>query len=214
MNKKESLIIYIIFVLVFVISAIYNFIVKSQWFFDNIFAMLLLTAVFFLAEWFEIGKKEFILLNFALVVHNLGAFGFYNLNKGIFNYDTLVHLLLSFITAYILFNFFVQKLHIRKHKRVRFSIIDEHKVIIIFLVISSVIMLGTIVEIVEFFGFMYLGNGEGMFFTGAGDVDLTKDDIASQYKDTMEDILTNILGSTLGVLIYYFASYRKRLQYL
>lgn len=210
MNKKEKLPIYIPFMLIFIIFAAYNFIKKSQWFYDNLFAMLLLTAVFFVSSWFMIGKKEFFALNLFMVVHNLGTFGFYTWGNSIISYDNLIHFLGALVSAYILFNFVLQKLHIRQHKKVRFTVIDEHKAIMVLLVISLVIMLGTFVEVSEFFGFMYLGFGDGMFFTGAGDTDKTKDDIASQYVDTMEDIMINIIGAFAGVLLYYRIDYKKR----
>jgi uncharacterized membrane protein YjdF len=209
MNKKEKLVIYLIFLLLYLIFATYNLVGGSQWIIDNVVGIALLTFVFFVNKWLKMGKLGFILFNVALLTHNLGTFGFYSWSWKIFAYDNVVHLLSSLVGAYILFNFVSRKLHIRKNQRVKETVIDEHKAIVIFLVIASVAMLGTIVELIEFVGFMFLGPGEGMFFFGTGDSGNTED-VAGQYIDTMTDIIVNTLGSILGVVLYYYHKYRKQ----
>ena len=113
----------------------------------------------------------------------------------------MVHFLGSMVAAIIIFNFVARKLPIKKHQRVKETVIDERKTIMIFLVIASVAMLGIVVELCEFAGYSLLGMGEGMFFVGAGD----SDNLGSQediYHDTMTDIIVNTIGSIIGVLLF------------
>lgn len=205
MNKKEKWTIYIIFLVVYFISAIYSFLNKSQWLIDAVAAIALLTFVFLICEWFKMEKKEFILFNSALLIHVLGTFRFYELNFGLFAYDDVVHLISSAIAAYIIFNFIVRKIKIKKAKH---SIIKENKVIFMFLVIASVAMLGVVVELIEYVGFMYFGPGEGILFVGSGDGAI--ESVAGQYLDTMRDIIMNTIGSFIGGMIFYYSVYKKK----
>lgn len=209
MNKKEKWIIYIIFMQVYVIFTVYNLLKGKQWWIDSIVAMFFLTFIFLINRWLKLGKVGFILFNIALLVHNMGTFGFYSWTWKIFAYDNVVHLASSTVAAYIIFNFIARKLHIKKNQRVKYTVVDEHKAIFIFLVIASVAMLGTIVELIEYIGFMYFGPGEGILFVGAGDSGGVED-VAGQYLDTMEDIVVNSIGSVIGTLLYYYLKYKKK----
>jgi uncharacterized membrane protein YjdF len=209
MNKKHKLVIYLLFMQIYVIFAVFNYLKGSQWVFDSILAMIFLTFMFIINKWLKLEKFGFVLFNIALLSHNLGTFGFYDWRWGIFAYDNIVHLLNSMVGAYIIFNFVARKLHIRERQRVKFTVVDEHKIIFIFLVLASVAMLGAVVEIIEFLGFMYLGPGEGILFFGAGDSG-NVDDIAGQYIDTMGDIIVNTIGTIIGVILYYNVKYKKQ----
>jgi uncharacterized membrane protein YjdF len=208
MNKKEKLVIFLLFLAVYIILATYNLTIKSQWVYDNIIAIMFLTFMFLVNKWLKLGKLGFILFNIALLSHNLGTFGFYNWEFGLLGYDNVVHLLGSLVAAYIIFNFVARKLHIKARERVRYTVVDEHKAIFIFLVIASVAMLGTVVELVEFIGFIYFGPGEGILFVGAGDSG-NEEDAAGQYLDTMGDIAVNTIGTIIGVALYYNIKYKK-----
>lgn len=208
MNKKHRLIIFLVFLQIYIIMIIYNFLRSSQWVLDNTLSLFFLILIFSLNKWLKLGRVSFILFNLALITHNLGMFGFYNWQYGIIGYDNVVHFVSSFTAAYIVFNFIARKLHVKKQKHVEKTVIDEHIVILIFLVISSVAMLGVGVEFLEFFGYSYLGAGDGIFFVGAGDSG-GQNALAGEYVDTMTDMVVNTLGSIFGVLIYYFFRYKK-----
>ena len=205
MNKKERWSIYIIFMCIYVFLIIFNIVNKSQWLIDNMAAIALLTFVFLICEWFKMEKLEFLLFNCVLLMHNLGSFGFYELNFNIVAYDDIVHLIASIIAAYIIFNFILRKIRI---KRIKNSIIEENKIILMFLVIASVAMFGVIVELIEYVGFMYFGPGEGILFVGSGDSAM--ESVTGQYLDTMRDIIMNTIGSFIGGIIFYYKVYKKK----
>ena len=209
-DKIQRKSIFAFFIVLYISFAIYSFLHTSQWIFDNFVAIAFTIFIFCIYRWAMLSWRTFLLFNMALTLHNLGTFGLYNLGQGFFAYDAIVHLFGSMVTAYIIFNLVSQKLHFRGRKRVRKTVIDEHRVMLVFLVIASVAMLATFIELVEFGGFVFLGPGEGMFFTGSGDGGYTTDDFKAQYFDTMQDIIVNTIGSFIGVLIFYMVRYRSR----
>ena len=207
--QKKSLAVYVIFMLAFIAMAIYNYVYGSQWFYDNMTAILVVTLAFALNRWLELNTFEFFLLNLIWFVHNLGIFGFYNFKHGLLAYDNLVHIMGGMMAAYIVFSIAARKLHTWKHHKVKRTVVDEHRTLFIFLVLSSVILFGTVVEVTEYIGFMYFSTGDGMFFPGPGD-GYGAEDFKGQYVDTMEDLIMNILGSCIGIFLFYSARYRKR----
>jgi hypothetical protein len=100
-------------------------------------------------------------------------------------------------------NFIEERFHIKKNKRVRKTVIDDHIIIMIFLVISAVTLLGTCIELIEFIGFSIIGQSDTIFSPGF------KVGGFNNYEDTMTDIIVNLIGATLGVLYYYFFKYKK-----
>lgn len=209
MDKKTRYGIYALFISIYIVMSAYNYAKSSQWLFDNLIAIAFLTFFFAIIRWLKVGLTGFIMFNIALLLHNLGTFGFYAWTWGPFAYDNLTHFIGSLVAGYIVFNFVARKLHLKKNAIVKDTVIDEHKAVTIFLVIASVAMFGVFVELIEFGGFMFLGQGEGMLFTGSGDA-ASSEDMAGQYIDTMSDIVVNTLGTLAGVLIYYYANYKKK----
>lgn len=205
MNKKEKLIIYFIFLLFYILLGYYNYTKGSEFLLDNILSIAFLTFIFLITKFLKIHKLEFILLNIALFIHNLGSFGFYAWNYLWIGYDNIVHFFSSFVTGFIVFNFITRKLHTKKGKYQKYTIIDEHTAIIIFLVIATVAMLGTCIEILEFTGYTYFGESDNILAPGASNSGF------DNYSDTMMDIIVNLFGSLVGVNIYYFSVYKKKL---
>lgn len=206
--QKKTPIAYAIFMLIFLALAAYNYFYGSQWFYDCVTAMMILTLTFALRKRLELKAFEFTLFGIVWLVHTLGTFGFYNFKQGLLAYDNLVHIIGGIMAAYIVFSIAARKLHTWKHRKVKRTVVDEHKMLFIFMVIASVILFGITVEITEYVGFMYFSTGEGMFFPGPGD-GYGAEDFKGQYIDTMEDTIMNILGSCAGVAIFYFTRYGK-----
>jgi uncharacterized membrane protein YjdF len=208
MTKK--FVIYLIFLAVNILIFFYNITSKTQWALDVFISVAIVTVILLLSKRLKITPEGFFLINLAFLLHNFGSFGFYAKQIGQFGYDNLVHFFSSMAAAYVTFNFIGRKLHIRGKEKVEKTVIDEHKAILIILVIATVSMLGVVIELTEYAGFLYLGEGEGLFFVGAGDSNRGGDPIAGQYVDTMGDIVVNTLGSFIGVIMFYYLRYRKK----
>ena len=201
--------IYVFFILLYVFLGVQNYFDKSQWLFDNVISVVFLTIALFLLNWLKIRNVGFVMFNIALLLHNLGSFGFYSWSYGIFGYDNIVHFCSSLAAGYIVFNFIARKMHIKKKARVKSTVVDEHTILLILLVFASVAMMGVFIELLEFGGFVFLGEGDGLFFVGAGD-SANAGDMFGQYMDTMSDIIVNTLGTLAGVLLYYYWQYKKK----
>jgi uncharacterized membrane protein YjdF len=156
-------------------------------------ALVVLAIVFFAYSWIEMTDLEFILFCIALLFHNLGTFGFYGISAGSFAYDNMVHIFSSFVAAWIFTNMLSRKLYKRKKDSINCFLF-------IALAVSLSMIFGTLVEMVEYGGYIFLGPGEGLFFTGKGDID---GQFRGNYQDTMEDIIFNFLGSVIGSIAYY-----------
>ncbi len=209
MNEVERYAIFGVFMLVYLGMAFFNFAGSSQWLFDNLVAIAFLTFMFIISRWLLLNASGFILFNIALLLHNMGTFGWYGFSFHGLAYDNVVHFFGAMVAAWIIFNFVASRLHLKARHPVKHTVVDEHKVVLFFLVIASVAMLGTVVELLEFGGFVFLGPGEGIFFTGSGDGGYSMEDFRLQYYDTMEDTIVNTLGSVLGVFLFYKMRYEK-----
>jgi len=201
MKIKDNLKIYLGFIFILVVLAIYNYVNKSQWVIDNILSFTLVTVVLLIAPWLKAGKREFSLICVALLVHNLGSFGFYELTFGIFGYDDFVHFVSAGIVAFMLFNFIVKTMSVKKTYSKSWQNNLNKAFVIIIIVVSIVTMLGLFIELVEFAGFMLLEPGEGILFYGSGDGD-NPDEVITQYSDTMKDFFVNFVGAIVGSFAY------------
>lgn len=197
MNKKEALFWYILSIIILVIFGIYSISQSSQWIIDNVTGIVCISIGFFLIKWLHMRRTEFLLYIIGFMIHNMGTFGWYEYTRGWFSYDMIVHFVSAFACAWISYNFLVHRLKIPK------SSPFEYHFIMIFLAISITALLGTFVELIEFYGFTFFGPGEGLFFAGPGDTKFV-DDIIGNYIDTMIDIIVNVIGSIVGSFAYYF----------
>ena len=209
MNNKERLFFVILTYLIFGAFFIRAYLTGSQWIIDATLTLLFVTFVFAIKKWLKLSRVGFSLFLFSLILHNMGSFGWYSWSYSWMGYDNIVHLISSFTLAYIAFNFLSRKLHVKNDKRVQKTVVDEHIVVFIFLVLSTVAFLGTTIELMEFSGFWFLGSGEGLLLAGEGDYGGV-DAMAGQYIDTMTDIIVNTLGAILGTLFFYFYKYKKQ----
>jgi len=207
LNKKYM--VYCLFLFINVYILVYNILNKSQWALDSIAMILISTIILLLSKKLKLTPEGFFFLHFGLLLHNLGSFGLYAENLGSFGYDNLVHLTTTMSLGYVFFNFLSRKLTIRKDLDSKNHIL-EYKIIMFFLVIASVTLFATLTEVVEFGGFLYLGDGEGLFFIGIGDSNIEGGSIDGQFVDTMTDILVNFLGSIIGVILFYNFRFKNK----
>lgn len=190
MNKK-LLPAYFATIIIFVSFLTYNIILSSQWMIDNVIAIVLITVFLFVSEQLKFGKIEFALLSLAFLIHNMGTFRFYEFEiNRIIAYDTIGHFLIAVIGAYVVFNFVVK----------RYDTSKLGKPSLVLLVVCLLLALGVFVEVIEFTGFMTLGEGEGVLMAGPGD----GYGPLEMYIDVVQDLIVDIIGGFVGAFAYLF----------
>jgi len=106
-------------------------------------------------------------------------------------YDFYVHAFFGFVAVLLL-------------SRAAFHATSHRGFLVPFFVLLIVLGLSALHELYEFAGALLLGEGEGVLFIGAGDLDAW---------DTQKDMLHNFLGGLVAVLVILFKrplSLRKR----
>lgn len=202
MRITQKAIIYTVSITAYLFLIIYNTLRKSDWAIDNLLSLSFLLIIYSLNSHIGLQRTALILLNIPLIFHNLGTFDWYSWNIWFFEYDNAVHFSGAVSAAFILTHLFSRDV-LPHQPKVKSS--HQTASLVFFLVVSSVIALGAMVELIEYAGSMYLGEGDGILFQGTGDSGKFG---GSQYEDTMNDIFVNTLGSFAGVLVY---SVRRRI---
>jgi predicted neutral ceramidase superfamily lipid hydrolase len=186
---------------------------NTGYFKDLIFTGVIVTTLFLLYEKLRMTPETYAAVCLAILVHNLGAFGFYANNPILpsIPYDVITHVLGIFAATLIAANFLSYYLKTRKG----FIINDITLLCMIFLIGLGI---GSVVETMEFSGYLIWGAGEGFFQFGTGDYnglnDCGKmtDIVGGGYFDTMEDLIANISGAGAAVAllgINFFVLKRK-----
>ena len=69
---------------------------------------------------------------------------------------------------------------------------------------------GSLVEMTEFWGYLYLGEGDGVLFFGGGDTDpVLINEVGGGWINAMEDLVNNFLGGLLAIIIFIFVNLTK-----
>jgi len=178
--------------LVFVLLEIYSVTTASHYKNDFFFLMGLLWVVYFYRKKLDLHPLHFFLFAGVLVMHNLGTFGTYsNFYFGI-EYDWYVHSLFGLSASLILFRGF--GLNKGDLKDRWYSV---------WMVLVLALGFSAFHELFEFAGALLLGEGEGVLYIGAGDID--------QW-DTHKDLFFNFVGSVVGLGLYGVRRVWKRIR--
>jgi uncharacterized membrane protein YjdF len=128
-------------------------------------------------------------------------------------YDIITHLLSIFSVTLIIANFLSSNL--TKSKKFHFN--DGVILLIIFL---AALGIGSIVETIEYTGYLMWGQGEGFFQFGTGDydgmdmIDKLTVVVGGGYFDTMTDLICNMVGALFAVILFcvvFFIFKRKNI---
>lgn len=183
---------------------------ESAWIYDAVISLFFLIIIVYTANRFFTFKAiDYVILHLGFLVHNLGAFGAYSLELDYLEYDNIVHFISSAATAYLLFKAIWQQLHKINRQHHLKTIADHHRLLVFGLVVGATLSLGLVVELLEYFGFIYFGEGEGILFYGAGDSDKVALFPPTQYADTVGDIITNMLGALAGAALFILRFLQK-----
>jgi uncharacterized membrane protein YjdF len=160
---------------------IYSLTTDSHYKWDFIFLMGLLWGVYFLQGKIRLHWFHFLLFSVFLVVHNLGTFGTYKVFLLGMEYDFWVHSYFGLVSALMLYRTYSA---VGPYKNRWFMIVA---------VVAVVLGFSAFHELFEYGGAVLLGEGEGVLFVGAGDIDEW---------DTQKDMRNNLLGALIGLGIY------------
>ncbi len=166
---------------VLLLFEVYSLTTNSHYKWDFIFLMLLLWGTFFLRERISLHPFHFGLFSLFLIIHNLGTFGTYELFLFGIEYDFYVHLFFGVVSSFILFRSYKKLGHYTGW-------------VMIIAIIAAVLGFSAFHELFEYAGAKVMGEGEGVLFIGAGDVDEW---------DTQKDMRNNLFGALLGLGLYW-----------
>ncbi|MBT3438676.1 hypothetical protein HN992_02800 [Candidatus Woesearchaeota archaeon] len=201
-KKSEHLRVYLASMLLFVVAIIvaYNLGV-TDYINDSIFMMLILTLLFFLYDGLRMTSWIYFSVAIAFLLHNLGMFGFYSVSPIFIQWDHVTHFFGELVAGVALYNMFYsyKMLNGKKTKTERFTIL--------MVVVFAALGIGVIIEFMEFFGYLFVGEGLGIFAHGIGDVNT--EFINSEWFNTMFDLIYNFLGALFGVLLCHFGLNKK-----
>ncbi len=158
----------------------YSIKTDSHYKWDFIFLMLLLYGLFFIRKKIDIHPFHYFLAAIFLLLHNLGTFDTYSNNYFGFEYDMWVHGFFGFMASLMLYRTYYLK--------------GPYKGLFMYIAIIAVVLgFSAFHELFEYGGALAVGEGEGVLFIGAGDLDEW---------DTQKDMFNNLIGGLLGLFLY------------
>ncbi len=171
-------------VLVYCIATDYSYYIA-----DSIIFIALTLVLYILYDHLKLDSFTFLMLVIAFALHDMGAFRFYANPPVPFDWDIVTHVFGIYAATLSLYNLilaFAKK---------------THHSMLFFLIILAGLGVGVLIEFVEFYGFITTGFGEGFLGRGFGDYDPAI--VSSDYIDTMQDMLWNLVGAVVGFVVGY-----------
>ena len=150
----------------------------SNYRYSALFLVPIVWAVYFLRRRIHLHPLHYALFAVALLLHNLGAFGFYQRSFFGLSFDIYVHFYFGLVGALLLYRYLEHTVTLTP---------GQHRVGTVLLILG----MGAIHEIVEWFSTLVLGTRHGMLKTEG----------VYQF-DTQRDMFDNLLGAALAVTLY------------
>ena len=176
-DKKNKYVLIVFFAL-FSIMEILALNMESHYKYDILMCLVLLCAGYHYKSIIYLYWVHYLLFSLFLSLHCLGMYQFYEKYPLGIEYDYWVHGYFGFVSSLFILRYLSK---------------SEYEFSRFFCVISTlVVVLGTSAahELYEFAGAILLGEGDGVLFIGAGDID--------QW-DTQKDMLNNLIGGIIGI---------------
>ncbi len=191
MKKSTDIFITVLSALLVVTLAsfwIYAYTHGSEYIYDNILGVFIVIVAYLLRKKLQLTKFIAVIGAVGLLPHMLGTFNFYTTNPLGIRYDHYTHFLGAFAVSLVIYNALIKNYAIS-----RFNL-----GVLTFL---STMGLSALVEISEFLGWIFLGEGQGMFFFGgAGDSTIIAG-VASEWFNASMDLVFNSLGAIIGIIV-------------
>lgn len=159
---------------------VYAIATGSRYKWDFLFIMLLWISVYALRHRIDLRSPPFFFFGIFLALHFAGMFGWYQTYPLGLEYDHWVHGLFGFVAMLIV----LQAYHLQ-------GLYSPWMINLAGLVL--ILGFSALHEIFEYAGAMVLGQGEGVLFVGAGDLDEW---------DTQKDMLNNLIGGLFGLAVF------------
>jgi putative membrane protein len=169
---------------IFVLTSVFSH-GPSTYRFAFIFLTPFLWAVYAARRRLALHPLHFGFFAIALLIHNLGAFGFYRQSPFGVEFDTYVHYFFGFAGGSVVARALDKRLPLNGWQTALGAIL-------------LVMGVGALHELMEYFSTLALGPEKGMLKINDGDI-----------YDTQKDLLNNLMGAITAVLLYQFS--RKRL---
>tara|TARA_Y100000310_G_scaffold343968_1_gene454265 strand:- start:5902 stop:6552 length:651 start_codon:yes stop_codon:yes gene_type:complete len=180
-HKYNKLILWITLFLL-VLFEIYSVTTDSHYKWDFFFLVAMMVGVYVVKDKIKLHPFHFTLLGVFLILHNLGTFGTYrNFYYGL-EFDFYVHTYFGFVSALMLYR--------------TYNLIGPYrqKWFMFIAIVAVVLGMSAFHELFEYAGAMTVGEGEGVLFIGAGDIDEW---------DTQKDMRNNLIGGILALSFYF-----------
>src|SRR5688572_332376 len=144
-----------------------------------LFLIPIVWAVYFLRRWLNLHWFHYLLFASAMLLHNLGALGYYQNSPlpGV-SFDIVVHAYFGFVATFLFFR------TLEKHLPVS---IWPLRLFTLMFVMGS----GAIHELIEYSSYLMLGEEKGMLKPST-----------SYFFDTQRDLLNNFCGCLLALTLY------------
>ena len=150
----------------------------SNYRFSALFLVPIVWAPYLLRRRIHLHPLHYLLFALALLLHNLGAFGFYQRSFLGLSFDIYVHFYFGLVGALPLFRYLEHTVPLRKWQLRAATVL-------------LILGMGGVHEIVEWFSTLLLGSRHGMLKT------------EGVYAfDTQRDMFDNLLGASLAVALY------------
>ena len=191
-KMKKEFLLYCLFVLSFLIIFFYTIYAKIfEYLLDSTFSILIISFLLLFYKQLNLNRISFSLIFVALIFHDLGIFGFYNQSPFIFPYDNLTHFLGGFSLTILFLNYFS-----------KFSNKNFNKYFLFLASFLCALGVGAVIDLVDYFGFLFLGEGQGVFYFG-GTGDLINNNLGSAWINSSIDNLFNLIGALIGIMFYF-----------
>ncbi len=148
------------------------------------FLIPILWVPYLLRRWLHLNPYHYLLFALALLVHDCGAFGFYqNLPQrlrvlGIDSYDIYVHFFFAFAATFMFYRALEYHLELRQWQTAFFTLI-------------FIMGFGGLHEVMEYCSYLLLGEEHGMLKPHT-----------AYFLDTSRDLMNNFLGCLTALVIY------------
>jgi len=166
---------------ILILFFLYSLTTDSHYKWDFFFLMGLLWAVYMLRHKIKLHPFHFFLLAVFLIMHNLGIFDTYSNHYFGLEFDLYVHGFFGIVSSLMLYR--------------TYSLVGPYKGWLMYLAIIAVVLGSSAFhELFEYAGALTVGEGEGVLFVGAGDIDEW---------DTQKDMRNNLFGAIIGLVLYW-----------